>query len=66
MTVHRWHRLSSRDFPAPPGAAAVLPVGAIEQQATAEAGRVIVETASRRLGRLIDEMAAYEPDWMPT
>ncbi|QBY01324.1 creatininase family protein [Rhodophyticola sp. CCM32] len=31
--------------------------------ATPEAGRVIVETAARHIGALIDEMAGYEPDW---
>lgn len=31
--------------------------------ATAEAGRLIVETAADRLGALIDEIAAHEPGW---
>lgn len=33
------------------------------EAATSDAGRVIVETAAKHLGALIDEIAAYEPDW---
>jgi creatinine amidohydrolase len=31
--------------------------------ASAEAGKVIVETAAARLGSLFDEIAAHQPDW---